>query len=101
MLEAEIPGMERRIPSIVIAGQQFGNSLDLTGYRGGIILRRVKLHSSHPKVGIFSQVRACKTISWANMKEQRSEAPLLFHRLAPEKRLKSPENSLQVVYGLY
>ena len=31
-------------------------------------------------------VRAWKTMSWANMKEQRSEAPLLFHASARKKR---------------
>jgi hypothetical protein len=39
----------------------------------------------------WTVLRACKTISWANMKEQRSEALLLFHALTCKKCQESSE----------
>jgi hypothetical protein len=46
-------------------------------------------------------VRACKTISWANMKEQRSEALLLFHALKCKKCHEPPDNSSPMACGRY
>jgi hypothetical protein len=46
-------------------------------------------------------LRACKTISWANMKEQRSEARLLFHASTCKKFQEPPNNPSQIACGLY